>query len=516
MKCPHCGADVEAQRFCIYCGSRLSSKEMRVQRAVCSPSGVMRIRHKSPISATSLPDVQTRQPSKAESMNLSSLSSRQTAVERHTSENPVAWRSSQELPSARRSGSMDGGEMRESQSSTRQSRELEDLLSKLYGKPVENEKKIIDSLDEEEDLMEEHVDEVRDDSPLEISVDLSESELSEPSLSGEHELSGDYEACESLNESFFDETPSQTDISGPLPVGSGTFARVPSGGFHLVWESVKSACQNAVAKVRSITSRRSSKKVAENNAVKVEDTGCNDLPAEQKKKLIAYAITAALVVGIAAIIASVVAGHEECPEIAAQAVTGNENFEIQPIEATDEGEDLGIPIEDLTFEDDDFSIPALELDDNNKDAKGAKKPAVADAKPVKAVAAGTNRLTEARLYSQKDNIMANVVKGETFKTRKSCIMRQGPASRFGLVKEIKAGTNIQILTSTEEDWVLESGSVWKKAGEAPRLGPGSMFAPAQKGMSVPQAKSRVISAKNWKYIQVGDLYGYVGPACFKP
>lgn len=402
----------------------------------------------------------------------------------------------------------------QNQSSSRQSRELEDLLSKLYGKPVESEKSIIDSLDEEEDLLESN--EVSDvDGQLELPVDLSD----EPSLEADQSLtgvSGAYEPCESLNESFFEDSASQTDISGPLPVGSGTFARVPSGGFHLVWESVKSACQNAVSKVRSLASRRSASRAAETKPTEASEAKNNELAPEQKKKLIAYAITAALIVGIAAIIASAVAGQEECPEVAAQTASAGENFEIHAIDATDEGEGLGIPIEDLTFDDDDFSIPALELGDEANNAKTAKKAAVADAKPAKNIApAAANRLTEARLYQQKDNVMANVVKGESFKTRKGCIMRQGPSSRFGLVKEIKAGTNIQILSGTEEDWVLESGSVWKKAGESPRLGPGKMFATAQKGMSIPQAKSRVISAKNWKYIQVGDLYGYVGPACFK-
>lgn len=401
----------------------------------------------------------------------------------------------------------------QNQSSSRQSRELEDLLSKLYGKPVESEKSIIDSLDEEDDLLESN--EVSDEEgQLELPVDFSD----EPSLEADQSLtsvSGAYEACESLNESFFEDSASQTDISGPLPVGSGTFARVPSGGFHLVWESVKSACQNAVSKVRSLASRRSASRAAEPKQPEASESSPNGLAPEQKKKLIAYAITAALIVGIAAIIASAVAGHEECPEVAAQTPSAGENFEIRAIDAPEE-EEVGIPIEDLTFDDDDFSIPALELGVETNDAKTAKKVALADAKPVKAAApAAANRLTEARLYQQKDNVMANVVKGESFKTRKGCIMRQGPSSRFGLVKEIKAGTTIQILSGTEEDWVLESGSVWKKAGESPRLGPGKMFATAQKGMSIPQAKSRVISAKNWKYIQVGDLYGYVGPACFK-
>lgn len=397
----------------------------------------------------------------------------------------------------------------QNQSSLRQSKELEDLLSKLYGKPVENKKSIIDSLDEEEDLLMEAPEHATDSCPLELPVDLSdEHDFSEPAG-----VSATYSACASLNESFFDEDSSR-DMSGPLPVGSGSFARVPSGGFHLVWESVKSACQNVVSKVRTLASRRSDRRQPDESAHVVSSDINNDLAPEQKKKLIAYAITAALIVGIAAIIASVVAGHEECPEMVPVAATGADAFEIQELKGDNVAEED--PDGDLRVFDPggEISIPMFEEDGQNQMAQ--KTAPEGKTAPVAPVVAGNNRLTEARLYAQKDNVMANLVKGESFKTKKGCVMRQGPASKFGLVKEIRQGTTIQVLTVTEEDWVLENGSVWQKAGEAPRLGPGTMFAPAQKGMSVPQGKARVISAKNWRYVQVDGLYGYVGPACFKP
>ena len=93
-------------------------------------------------------------------------------------------------------------------------------------------------------------------------------------------------------------------------------------------------------------------------------------------------------------------------------------------------------------------------------------------------------------------------------------MREGPASRFPLIKQLSPGTSIQVLVSTEEDWVLEKGGLWTKNGQT-KLGPGAQFADASKGMKLPQPTSRVISSNNWRYIQVGNLYGYVGPACFK-
>ena len=112
-------------------------------------------------------------------------------------------------------------------------------------------------------------------------------------------------------------------------------------------------------------------------------------------------------------------------------------------------------------------------------------------------------------------MLAVVSDGESVKLKKQCIMREGPASRFALIKQVPVGTTVKVLANTEEDWVLQGGGVWKKSGQPDKLGPGSQFANALRGMTVPQPASRVISSNNWRYIQVGDLYGYVGPACFK-
>ena len=122
--------------------------------------------------------------------------------------------------------------------------------------------------------------------------------------------------------------------------------------------------------------------------------------------------------------------------------------------------------------------------------------------------------TEARKYGRTDNLFIGSNKPETVKLTRSCVMREGPASRFPLVTELKPGQKVEILTTTDEDWLFQNG-VWTKSGQTNRLGPGSQFAEAQKGMTVAAPSSRVISAKNWRYLKAGKNYGYVGPACFK-
>ena len=233
-----------------------------------------------------------------------------------------------------------------------------------------------------------------------------------------------------------------------------------------------------------------------------------------------------MLIVIVAVIISVARSEDETEqqnvEIAAQeTVAGNEDFAILALD--DPEEDITVDISTISFDDDDFSIPELDGTDGfeivgTDEANAVNEDDIIAENTVENSAGeipSSNRLTEIRFYNHKDNLMAQVSTGEAYKTNKSCVMREGPASRFDLVKQLPVGAKIQILTDVEEDWVIQGGSVWTKTGHAPKMGPGDNFADAIKGMTIPQPKSRVISAKNWKYVQFGNVYGYVGPACFK-
>ena len=171
-------------------------------RPVRTPSGVMRFRHRASVSQSSLP--QPKRTSKLELESLKSLSA---------------------VPA---------------ESASRQSRELEALLAKLNGHDSSCEADVVDA--PAEGLA----------SLTSLDVDLDEDLGAMDSLvsvdSMNDALSGDasYVGDESLDESFFLRTGGQTDVSGPVPMGSGTFSRAPSGGFMLVLESMRSAVRRAV------------------------------------------------------------------------------------------------------------------------------------------------------------------------------------------------------------------------------------------------------------------------------
>ncbi len=496
VKCTRCGAEVEAQKFCIQCGERLIPKEssVRIQKTSHTPSGVMRFRHKTAVSQSALPTVSSRQNRSA--LNLASLQSTQSA--------PVT-----ETP-----------KKAETADSVRQSRELEALLLKLNGSESEDEQQAIKCSETDE---------------------MSEQFQSlEVNMSDEMSLSSEYGENVSFDNSFFFENKDESNVSGPIPVGSGSFARVPSGGFHLVVDSIKSACKNTVTRIRNVFSK--------------EQTD-NSVSGDKKRRnqFIAAAVIAAIVT---LVIVMAVSGNDNdtqtnAIEVASQtAVGGNENFAIVPIEEEEQdittiqfdADDLTIP--DLEFAFDDEIDPESDVFpekpvDNSQAielAKAEAKRAAEAAAGIKTAAATTattktaekttektattetvvasNKPVEARMYGRNDNVLASDTTGESYKTKRSCVMREGPASRFGMVKEVASGSSIKILANTEEDWVLQDGGVWTKGGIS-KLGPGSKFADATKGMSVPQPKSRVISSNNWRYIQVGNVFGYVGPACFK-
>jgi hypothetical protein len=190
----------------------------------------------------------------------------------------------------------------------------------------------------------------------------------------------------------------------------------------------------------------------------------------------------------------------------------------------DLGDDGNTPeVNDVpTFEPDEFAFDFVDDIPTND----AQAPVIAPAAQPQAVVAKdetaeaknkpstTSKLTEARKYGRNDNLFIGSSASQSFKLTRSCVMREGPASRFPLVQELKPGLKVEILTTTDEDWLFQNG-VWTKSGQTNRLGPGTQFAEAQKGMSVAAPTSRVISAKNWRYIKAGKNYGYVGPACFK-
>ena len=484
VKCTRCGAEVEAQKFCIQCGERLIPKEssVRIQKTSHTPSGVMRFRHKTAVSQSSLPTVSSRQNRSA--LNLASLQSTQST--------PVA-----ETP-----------KKNEAVDSVRQSRELEALLLKLNGSESEDEQQAI-KCSETDDVSEQF-------QSLEVN------------MSDEVSLSSEYDENVSFDNSFFFENRDESKVSGPIPVGSGSFARVPSGGFHLVVDSIKSACKNTVTRIKHAFSKD-----------QTESNTSDD--KKRRNQFIAAAVIAAIVT---LVIVMAVSGNDDAQpdqiEVASQtAVGGNENFAIVPIEEETPDQDITT----IQFDADDLSIPDLEFafedendpesdvfSDKTVDNNQAIEQAKAEAKRAAEAAAGiktaadkpattetvvaSNKPVELRTYGRNDNVLSSNTTGESFKTKRSCVMREGPASRFGMVKEIASGSSIKILANTEEDWVLQDGGVWTKGGQS-KLGPGSKFADATKGMSVPQPKSRVISSNNWRYIQVGNVFGYVGPACFK-
>ncbi len=520
MKCTRCGAEVEAQRFCIYCGERLHSRDnIHVQRA---PSGVMRMRHRANISQTSLPEIQQKNIDNLQETSLASLSSSKNLKVSHE-EDIVADVSSQMIQRTTRpsrSGNMrikqtenvnstEGNDMKDQGQSLRQSKELEALLFKLNGssceqkavsKSSELDKSLVydESMQSMENIFEEN-ESVQDNSLENFSRTYSDE---------------DYKSFFELNET--EENDDSQDVSSTIPVGSGSFARIPSGGFHLVVDSIRSACSGMIARIKSL--RKTSSRTNAENPSDV-DNEYSDNTTDNSHRIAKFAIMVSVLVAIIAVIVSVASSGtntEQNTEIAAQTpVAGNEDFAILPLDDPDE--EFVDDLTTLSFEDDDFSIPALEgMDENDIEPAGViavEDDTIAAAETTNQPS--NNRLTEIRLYNHNDNVMAQVAAGESFKTKNSCIMREGPASRFGLVKQVPAGATIQILTTVEEDWIIQGGSVWTKDGQPSKLGPGSQFANALNGMKLPQPKSRVISAKNWKYVQFGNVYGYVGPACFK-
>jgi len=374
----------------------------------------------------------------------------------------------------------------QSPSSQRQSKELEALLFKLSAPSSARIHEEFPQLDEED-------------------AEAHEPSEAFHSLEVDMDVPGNHSAA-SLDDSFF-----INDESGAIPIPSGSFARVPSGGFRLVLDSIKSTFHATIGRARDFVQKKHpqgaavSKRRAQNAAMPSESI-------ERRRKYLAIGITATAVVALVVILA--LSGGKDEPEatqMAAQPLAGtNEDFEIIALDPPSSQE-----LVDFAFDADDFSIPELDIF-NDGEADVEAKAVIARAPQVNAKPASNNsQPSAARRYGQNDNVYVASQPHQDLKLKRSCVMREGPASRFDLVSELKTGQTIQILTATDEDWVLELGGVWNKKGHSPKLGPGTQFADAQKGMSIPQPKSRVISANNWRYVKAGDKFGYVGPACFK-
>ncbi len=146
-----------------------------------------------------------------------------------------------------------------------------------------------------------------------------------------------------------------------------------------------------------------------------------------------------------------------------------------------------------------------------------------DPVPAAAPASAPARSNKARTLANTENALgANPGQAEKMKLKRPCILREGPASRFKLVRQLDQGTQISVLTQSIPDWTFTSqGNFhgWAKDCQgsqcALRLGPGEQFKVAEGGVSNARPTGRVISSGNWRYVQSGDLFGWVGPACFK-
>ncbi len=566
MKCPGCGEELtqESQRYCIYCGAPLTSSTKKPERTPRrANSTVMRLGRKADFSCSALPDLQEG----ARRMTLASLSSSSNVAI------PRVNKEDKDMP-------------------RQQDQNLTNLLSKLNHKkvsaepvePVHTSMETIDAVEVDDEYSEMEMDE---DLEVETLEEPSFPELiKEGPLSGNHPrvstrtslssrsrsfsrptavtqsdeidlLSGpsmdmsvdfvdedeeddedfvDSSLTLSSEERFFDEDIEDSGeyahsaSSGPIPTASGTFARTPSGGFKLVWTSVKTTCSDLLDKARQGVA---------NLRGKGDKTSRRRETAESRQKRQKMVAIAFVIVALLGIVGLVVMSGSRTSEIPTEnSVAMNETNDFELVALDDSGVTEEVPVFDAEGFADSFDFVDDEADpEGSVIAAAAAQPnaipaeVVAAAQPepvqVEAVVAPApapepevievetkTGPKEIRKYGKTDNLFIGTTKSETFKAKRSCVMREGPASRFPFAGNINTGDKVEILTTTDEDWLYSNG-VWTKAGQADRLGPGTQFAAALKGQSVAAPTSRVISAKSWRYVKVGKVYGYVGPACFK-
>lgn len=487
MKCPKCGAEVDSQRFCIYCGERLQPREnsMHVQK-VRAHSGVMRFRHHASISQAQLPQVSTRQ-NDSGNMKLASLES---------------------IP-----------ETHQPTDSACQSRELEALLKKLNGNEESSRQdaKITPPQKTKSTALPKNPPQESATSDIFQSIDVDLGEIDNENVS--------------LDDAFFlkedqsQDQQDQIDASTPIPLPSGTFSRSPSGGFRLIVDSIKSACKNFSHRMQKMQETYHNWKRPENHPSDTASVADFRASEHRRKSIMLAAIVVAILLTII-LVAISSNRHHTSSQIASNPQKTDDTYLIQPVENINKIEDSP-DISTLTFDESDFILqPAAATnipieDDNPKPVQTpslALNPTIAppsDSPKTDSPQNDAPKFTQKRLYDRHDNVYVGTAKPSTVKIKRTCVLREGPASRFGFIKNIPSGSSVKILTTSEENWTLNLGGVWTKANQSDRLGPGPQFADAVKGMKLPQPKSRVISSDNWRYVQIGDIFGYVGPACFK-
>ncbi|MFA5624360.1 MAG: SH3 domain-containing protein [Bradymonadales bacterium] len=463
MKCPNCTQEVNLQRFCIYCGFRLKDAK-NPSHVFVAPKHIsqhIKMRQRRSLSQSDLPVPKARVGMPA--LKLLSLES----LREKSGSGAQIDTSSEE---------MHDGEwmMSRQRNDKRQSKELEELLQKLNGGLS----------------LPESVDYVDDDDSLEIHIDES------------IELQRDASIGASLEADFFlhDNEPSfDLDMaSESLPMASGAFTRTASGGFKLVWESVKDVAATGMERIKSLWKPKQ-----------------NQRQTAAKRDLRPYAIAAIVLCSTILLIVALLSldseGEQSGEEMLVAAAAGvqteqnsaieQENTEFQLIRLDDSAA-LGAP-----------DLANADMMDFGEEANVEANEAVAVVEK--------NSAHERRVFGTKDNVLASAETPKTVKLKRNCVMREGPASRFKLVKEVKAKEQIKVLSTSQEDWVLQEhkGSlVWTKDCLAckAKLGPGMQFADALEGQKVPAPlKGRVISSNNWAYVLAGKDYGYIGPACFK-
>ncbi|PJB39797.1 MAG: hypothetical protein CO108_16420 [Deltaproteobacteria bacterium CG_4_9_14_3_um_filter_63_12] len=144
--------------------------------------------------------------------------------------------------------------------------------------------------------------------------------------------------------------------------------------------------------------------------------------------------------------------------------------------------------------------------------------AKAETKPTKSAKAGVK-------FSEQNVLLAASKNQKKHTLTRTCVLREGPASRFAQIRPLNENEALTILEESAEDWqtVEQNGLYgWTKKSDpctgaacVVRMGPGENFRPAAKGDSMPRPTSRVVSSSRWQYVQAKDRFGWLGPACFK-
>jgi hypothetical protein len=111
------------------------------------------------------------------------------------------------------------------------------------------------------------------------------------------------------------------------------------------------------------------------------------------------------------------------------------------------------------------------------------------------------------------------------KMSRTCVLREGPSSRFkALVKQTPATAKVIVLGESESDWkVISTGGLtgWSKTSCTGsgvcdlRQGPGAPFKAVTSSADSLKVNGPLVSGDRWRYVKFEDLYGWMGPACWK-